>query len=123
MTEYDHTEYAGKEAENPMWEREYDGDNRKAVFYFYDNEKTAAYQSMTAYDETGLMIKYTGCGRNGDILVEKETEYDEAGKVIKESYYDMDGNPIRYYVNEYDDFGSVTRQAMYQDGILEYENK
>lgn len=97
MTEYDHTEYAGKEAENPMWEREYDGDNRKAVFYFYDNEKTAAYQSMTAYDETG--------------------------KVIKESYYDMDGNPIRYYVNEYDDFGSVTRQAMYQDGILEYENK
>ncbi|MDE5931043.1 MAG: hypothetical protein K2H40_00965 [Lachnospiraceae bacterium] len=126
MTEYDHTEHEGKEVENPRWKREYDEDGRKAAFYFYDhyaNEKIVSYQSKTAYDENGLMIKYTGYDEEGNVLVRKETEYDEAGKVIRETHYDADGNPVQYYENEYDDFGSVTRQTMYQDGILEYEKQ
>ena len=124
MTKYACTKYdEEKEKDYFFWKRKYNADNRETDFSFYDNEKTASYQSKTEYDENGLAIKYTGCDKDGDVFVRKETEYDTSARIIRENYYDTDGNLIQYYENEYDNFGSVTRQVMYEGGILKSEKQ
>ena len=119
-TVYDHE---GRVEKSIRWERKYDEYGRETNFYFYDNEKTASYQSETEYDENGLIISYTGYNKKEDDFVRRETEYDESGNVIRESYYDEDNDLVQYYENEYDDFGSVIRQTMYEDGILKSEKQ
>lgn len=123
LTGCDHIDHVENEMKSLRWEREYDEEGRKTVFYFYDDEKNVSYRSETEYGENGQPVNYTGYDKNEDVFVRRKTEYDESGNVIRENEYDADDNLIRYYENEYDDFGSVTRQALYEDGILKSEKQ